>query len=168
MSTRVAVYTYANSISYVSDKILWSMRKLITMIGLDPINLVSEWSLLDKGLQTWLRSRHLVGATIEIYNKTRGSFVGRWDFDIDYTYNSGDDGEFTTDAQLIKNAIAKNVTDVKNCSYDIIFRNKPGYPKVPGFVSCNLRSTQGYVRQSLGTSISTNYLGAQLNYWRKI
>lgn len=168
MSTFVVVNTYAHSVTYISDNILRSMKHLIIMIGLDPRNLVNSWNTLDLGLQTWIKSRHLEGATIEFYNSKNGSLLFRWDFGIDYSYGSGTDGDFWVDTTPIKNAIYKAGISIVNCLYEIKLKNKPGRPDVQGFSPCSYRSTEGFVMQSVGTTIGTNYLGSQSTYWRKI
>lgn len=167
MSTFVIVNTYTHSVTFLSDNILKSMKHLIIMIGLDPRKLVSDWNLFDRGLQTWIKSRHLEGATIEIYNKYTNALIFRWDFAIDYSYGDGGDGDFWVDSTPIKNAIYKAGINTVNCTYDIKLKNKSGRPEVSGFVPCDYRSTEGFVRQSVGTTIGTNYLGSQSNYWRK-
>ncbi|MGP2478232.1 hypothetical protein [Listeria monocytogenes] len=42
-----------------------------------------------------------------------------------------------------------------------------GAPHVDGWSDCNFLSTDGFVKQNLGTTIGTNSIGTQAGYWRK-
>lgn len=168
MSTTVSVNTYTHSVTFLSDNILKSIKHLILMIGLDPAYFIGEWGLFDRGLQTWIKSQHLKGATIEIFNKYSDALVFRYDFEIDYSYGSGDDGDFWVDTTPIKNAVYKAGITASSCNYCIKLRNSPGRPDVDGFSPCNFRSTDGFMQQSVGTTIGTNYLASNSTYWRKI
>ena len=168
MSTIVSVNTQSHSVTFLSDNILKSIKQLILLVGLDPSHFISDWNLLDRGIKTWITSGHLESATIEIYSKINNQLIFRWDFEINYSYGSGDDGEFWVDLNPIKNAIYKAGISAGSCQYDILLRNKPGKPDVVGFIPCDYRSTEGFVRQSVGTTIGTNYHGSQSNYWRKL
>lgn len=168
MSKIVSVNTYTHSVTYLSDNILKSLKHLILMVGLDPGQFVADWTLFDRGLQTWIKSRHLEGATIEIFNKNSDSLVFRFDFEIDYSYGSGDDGDFWVDSTPIKNAVYKAGITASSCNYSIKLKNKAGRPDATGFVPCSFRSTDGFVQQSVGTIIGTNYLSSNSTYWRKI
>ena len=44
---------------------------------------------------------------------------------------------------------------------------KPGRPDVDGWSRCTLRSTEGFVRHSLGSTIEHYGLGGTAAYWRK-
>jgi hypothetical protein len=44
---------------------------------------------------------------------------------------------------------------------------KDGAPHVNGWGPTELRTTEGYIYQSVGTTIGTQAIGSQLGYWRK-
>lgn len=166
MSTLVAVNTYSHSVTYVTDKMLKSLRYIITSTGLDPNKFVSSWKSYEQAVEAWLTSRHLRKMVLQIIS-TSGGLVTRCDIEIDYTYGNGD-GSMWIDTDTLKFAIAKFGTIPSNCTYEITLVVAPGEPAVAGWGDATLLSTDGFVKQSLGTTIGTGVLGAQTSYWRKL
>ena len=167
MSTSVSVNTYIYSTTYVTDKMLSSLKWIIYWSGLDPDKLTRNWAPLELGIKTWLRSRHLERVTLEIYRPTSSSLVGRWDFDLVYSYDSSDDGSMSVDTDAIRYAIKKAGVNPKACSYRIIVHNKDGRPEVVGWSPAEYLSTSGLVRQSVGAVIGTSDVSSRVSYWRK-
>ena len=62
MSTFVVVNTYTHSVTYVTDKMLMSLKEIIRCSGLSPEKLVADWRVLQDGIRTWLNSRDLEAA----------------------------------------------------------------------------------------------------------
>ena len=161
----VAVNTYTQSVTYVADNILRSMKDIIRLSGLDPTNLVDSWPSKMRALQTWLESRHLEMVVLEIFDPNTGALVGRWDIDIVYTMGSGD-GAFWTDTEQIKYHVRKAGLSPSDAKYRLLLQNKPGRPDVDGWVPAQYRSTESFVRHSLGSTIEHNSLGGSAAYWR--
>ena len=166
MASIVSVNTYAHSVTFVTDKMLGSLKQIIVGIGLSPSNFVSNWSLYERAIKAWLGSKHLVEAVLEVKSST-GAFVTRCDFTIDYSYGSGD-GEMWVDTEAIKYSIIKLGKIPSQCCYQLKLRVKQGAPEVEGWGDCEFLSTDGFVKQTLGTTIGTNSIGAQAGYWRKV
>lgn len=164
--TTVAVNTYTHSVTYVADNMLKSIKDIIRESGLDPANLVGSWQSKMLAMTTWLRSEHLVGITLEIYSSKTDALVGRWDMEVTYGWGSGE-GHFWTDTEQIKYAIRKAGVAPSDAEYRVVLRTKPGEPHVAGWGDTTLRSTAGFVRQSLGSTVEHNGLGASTAYWRK-
>jgi hypothetical protein len=165
MASIVSVNTYTHNVTYVTDKMLNSLKYIISLVGLDPTKFVSDWKTYDLGVQTWLQSRHLESIILEVADSS-GSLVTRCDFTIDYSYGSGD-GTMWVDTDALKHAITKFGTIPSQCNYNIIVTTSPGRPHVPGWQSVNFLSTEGFIKQGLGTTIGTQTIGAQASYWRK-
>lgn len=165
MST-VAVYSYTQSVTYVSDNILKSLKDIIRLSGLDPEKLVGEWDVLLRGISKWIESKHLETVSLEIFNPTTDALITRWDLGVVYTW-SLDAGNFWTDTDQLRFAIKKVGLAPSQASYRVIVHNKEGRPDVDGWSKCSYRSTDGMVRQSLGTTVEHNGLGANTSYWRK-
>lgn len=165
--TSVAVNTYTHSVTYVADNILKSMKDIIRLSGLDPTNLVEGWANTMRGLQTWLHSQHLETVILEIIHPTSGALVGRWDIDVIYTTGLGD-GEFWTDTEQIKYHVRKAGLAPSEAKYRLVLRNRSGRPEVDGWVPTRCRSTEGFVRHSLGSTIEHHGLGASAAYWRQV
>ena len=164
--TSVAAYSYTMSVTYVADNILKSFKDIIRLSGLDPTALVESWESTMLALTTWLRAGTLTGVVLEVFNPATNALVGRWDVDV--VYGAAGDGSFWTDTDQIKYHIQKAGLWPSQCRYSLILQNKPGRPDVPGWGPGGYRSTVGFARQSLGTTIEHNGLGANAAYWRKV
>jgi hypothetical protein len=164
--TAVAVYSHTHSVTYVADNILKSLKDIIRLSGLDPSNLVETWESKLRALTTWINSEHLEKVVLEIFNPNTGALITRWDIDIVYGWSSGD-GTFWTDTEQLKYAIKKSGVAPSAANYRIVMDNKPGRPDVPGWSSTSFRSTDGMVRQSLGSTVEHNGLSGSAAYWRK-
>ena len=164
--TTVAVNTYTHSVTYVADNILKSMKDIIRLSGLDPTNLIDDWSINMRAIQAWLYSGHLETVVLEIFDPRTDALVGRWDIDVIYTTGLGDGG-FWTDTEQIKYHVRKAGLLPSQAKYRLLLHNKPGYAHVEGWGPAQFRSTNGFVRHSLGSTIEQYGLGASAAYWRK-
>ena len=164
--TSVAVNTYTHSVTYVADNILKSMKDIIRLSGLDPTNLVDGWASSMRALQTWLHSRHLAAVVLEIFDPKTGALAGRWDIDVIYTTGLGDGG-FWTDTEQIRYHVRKAGLAPSEARYRLVLQNRSGRPDVDGWGATQFRSTEGFVRHSLGSTIEHCGLGASAAYWRK-
>lgn len=166
MSTS-SVYAYTHSVTYVTDQILRSLKKIICWIGLNPNKFVGSWDSTDLAIKTWLHSGDLRAAVLEIYNSNTGALASRWEFTIDYNYEYEDVVSMWLDAEAIRSAIRKCGTLPSYCDYRVVLTTNRNRPDVPGWGATTLLSTDGFVKQSIGTTIGTFALGAQAGYWRK-
>jgi len=166
MSVAVAVNTYVHSVTYVTDNILRSLQDIVRLSGLNPGKISNDWEVLERGIRTWLGSQHLEQIVLEAYNPKSNGLIGRWDIEIAYGW-SGDDGRFWVDTEQIRMAILKAGVWPAESEYRIVCCNKDGRSDVIGWSSTTLRSTAGMVKQSLGTTIEHNGLGANASYYRK-
>ncbi len=164
--TSVAVYSYTYSVTYVADNILKSFKDIIRLSGLDPTNLVQDWDSKMLALKTWLTSGHLEKVVLEVFDPVTDKLVGRWDIDV--VYGAAGDGSFWTDTEQITYHIRKAGLWPSQAAYCLLMHNKPGRPDVPGWGPAKYRSTEGFTRHSLGSTIEHNGLGGSAAYWRKI
>ena len=162
----VAVYSYTQSVVYVADNVLKSLKDIIRLSGLDPSKLVGDWAVLLRGISAWIESRHLETVTLEIFDPRTDKLITRWDVTVVYTWDISA-GTFWTDTEQLKFAIRKAGLMPAQADYRVVVSNKDGRPNVEGWSSCSLRSTDGMVRQSLGTTVEHNGLSANTAYWRK-
>jgi hypothetical protein len=166
MSTFVVVNTYTHSVTYVTDKMLMSLKEIIRCSGLSPEKFVADWKVLQRGISTWLNSRDLKRVILEVYNPRTDALIGRWDFDLLYGSTGNNDMWVNTDD--IKYHILKAGQLPFACDYRIVLTTKPGRPSVDGWSAATLRSTDGFVRQSLGTTIDGKGLKSGTAYWRAV
>ncbi|ASR08873.1 HORMA domain containing protein [Rhizobium leguminosarum bv. viciae] len=163
--TTVVVNTYTHSVTYVADNILKSLKDIIRLSGLDPSQLVESWENTMRALKTWLGSQDLERVVLEVYNKKTQALIVRWDIDIVYSWSGG--GGFWTDTDQLKYHIRKAGVAPSDASYDILIKTKQGRPDVPGWGKGAYRSTDGFVRHNLGSTIEHSGLGGSAAYWRK-
>jgi hypothetical protein len=164
--TGVGVYSRTHSVIYVADNILKSFKDIIRLSGLDPTNLVESWASKMLALKTWLESGHLECVVLEVFDPTTDALVGRWDIDV--IYGASGDGSFWTDTEQIKYHIRKAGLWPSQARYRLLMENKPGRPDVSGWGPAEYRSTEGFARHSLGSTIEHNGLEGRAGYWRKI
>lgn len=166
MSTFVIVNTFTHSATYVADKVLLLLKDIIRDSGLSPEKLANEWRTLQHGISTWLASKDLQAVHLEVFNPYTDSLIGRWDFDL--YYGTAGDGAMWVNTEDIKYHILKAGHWPSTCEYRIVTTIKPGSPRASGWSSTTFRSTEGFVRQSIGTTIDGNgYVSAGTAYWRK-
>lgn len=165
MSTVVTVNTYTHSVTYVTDKLLKSIKDIIRLSGLDPSKFVDDWGCMERGIKTWLDSHDLETVALEVYEPKTDKLVGRWDFEISYGFAG--DGSFFVDPDVIKYHIRKQGAIPTACKYRILTTTKLGRPDVQGWTKATFRSTDGFVRQSIGTTIDGSGLSTSGAYWRK-
>lgn len=166
MSTFVAVNTYTHSVTYVTDNILRSLQDIVKLSGLNPSKISEDWETLERGIRTWIDSKHLETIVLEVYNPATNALIDRWDIDIAYDWR-GDNGRFWVDTEQIKTAIKKTGVWPIDAKYRVVCSNKDGSADVAGWSSTTLRSTSGMIKQSLGTTIEHSGLGAGASYYRR-
>lgn len=166
MSNFVTVNTYAHSVTYVTNKLLLSLQSIIRWSGLSPEKITDDWKVLERGIKTWLETQDLTQLVLEVYNPKSEALIGRWDLEIRYGYV--EDGEFWVDTDDIRYHIQKAGVWPSTCAYRVVATTKPYRPDVPGWSRTTFRSTGGFVKQSIGTTIDGSGLSVGTGYWRKV
>ena len=164
--TAVITYSRTQSVTYVSNNILKCLKDIIRLSGMDPTNFVNNAQINMRGIKAWLESEDLKQVILEIFNPISNELILRWDIDVRYSWSAGDDN-FWTDTDQLQCAIRKAGIAPSTAKYDLLLHTKPGRPNVAGWSPATLRSTQDMVRQSLGSTIEHNGLGASAAYWRQ-
>lgn len=167
MSTFVTVNTYTHTTTYITDKMISSLQLIIRESGLSPSKLAHDWGTIERGIKTWLGSRDLRAVTLEVFDPTTDGLVGRWDFDIVYDYGSDGSGGIWVDTDAIHFAIKKAGLWPSQCAYRIVTDTRSGRPDVAGWSPTTLRSTDGFTRHAIGTTIGAIGAGTGTAYWRK-
>jgi hypothetical protein len=164
--TIVITYSRTQSVTYVADNILKSLKDIIRLSGMDPTNFVNDAEVNMRGIKSWLETEDLEKIILEIYNPTTNALILRWDIDVNYGWSSGD-GNFWTDTDQLEIAIRKAGVAPSTAKYDLLLKTKPGRHDVAGWNRGTSRSVDGMVRQSLGSTIEHNGLGGSASYWRQ-
>jgi len=166
-ATTVSVYSYTHSVTYVVDNILRGLKEVIRGSGLSPEKMVGNWDSTQRAMTAWINSGHLNGVTLEVYRPRDGQLLTRWDIDVVYGYSTGE-GSFWTDTEQLAYEIKKQGVWPSEASYDLILRTKSGRPDVEGWGPCDFRSTEGFARKNLGTTVEHSGLSGNAAVWRKL
>lgn len=159
-------YSYAHSMTYLSDKMRSVLRLLIRASGLDPSQMLNAWSRLEAGISTWLQSGHLRAIVVEFYEPDNpGVASARWDFEVKYQ-GSGVEDDMWVDEAYLRRQFAKARQPTSRCTYRIVLSVGPDAPPVDGFENCEYLSLGEMVGRSIGTAIATPHLGAWPRYFR--
>lgn len=170
MITSVRVNTSTYAATHVATNMLRCIKQIVRESGLSTIKMQSQWSVLEAGVTAWLRSGHLTSLILEVYDPSKSAdadLVGRFDFKIDYGYYGDGEGDLWLDPDTVAYAIRKNGSYPAKCDYRLVADTAPGYPAVEGWSTTALRSTAGFTRHSVGTTIGGGSIGAGLSYYRK-
>jgi hypothetical protein len=166
MRTLVVANTYAHTVTYITDKMLRSLLFIIRESGLDPAKFAGDWEWMERGIRTWLGTKDLERVILEVFSSGSDRLIGRWDFDIAYGYGEdGADGMWV-DTDAVRYAIRKAGFWPSECNYRLVVTTKPGRPDVAGWGTITLRSTAGFTRHSIGTTIGAVGVGASTAYWK--
>lgn len=168
--TSVQVNSHVYSCTHVATNVLRGIKQLVRGAGLSLGYMSEHWEVLESGVATWLRSGHLQRLVLEVFDsgKSPGAqLVGRFDFDIDYGYYPGADGDLWMDPDAVAFALRKAGITAAQCSYRVVATTSPGRPDVPGWSNTSLRSTDGFTRHASGTIVGGGQLGAGLSYYTK-
>jgi hypothetical protein len=166
MSIQVKVNTYIYSVTYLADNIIRSLQDIIRLSGLSPGNLANSWDSVHLAMRTWLESKHLEKVVLEIYDPQTDELVTRWDVEIVYGWDA-DNSRFWTDTDQLRYAILKAGVVPSKSKYEVSFTTKSGRPDVSGWGPGSLRSTDKFIKQSLGTTLSHSGLDGATSYYRK-
>ena len=123
--TTVITYSRTQSVTYVADNILKSLKDIIRLSGMDPTNFVNDTEINMRGIKAWLESEDLEKITLEIYDPASNNLILRWDIDVAYSWSAGD-GNFWTDTDQLRWAIRKAGVAKTSAKYDLQLRTKPG------------------------------------------
>jgi len=166
MSTHVSVNTFTHSVTFVTGQMMRSIKTIVQLSGLSLDKILHDWPSVERAIHTWLGSKHLKRVTMEVIDPITDGLVGRWDIDVDYSYGLNDTGELWADTDAIKNAIKKAGSIPSTCRYEFAIL-APGGAPVTGWGSGSYRSTEGFVRHSIGTTAGAGSLGSSTSFWKK-
>lgn len=165
MSTSVRVSTHTHTFTYVTEKILLSLKEIVREIGLSPQQMVREWPVLEAGIKTWLETGDLRSVMLEVSDPSGSRLMGRWDFEIVYSYQG--DGGFWVDTVGIRYHIQKSGHVASRCKYRVVVDLGDGHPPVPGWGTTSLLSTEGFSRFGIGATIDGRGIGTRTHYWSR-
>jgi hypothetical protein len=166
MTTAVRVSSAVYSATHVGTNMLRGLKQIITGCGLDATKFGNQFTELENGVTTWVRSRHLRELVLEVWDPADPDrLVGRFDFTINYDYYGSGDGDLWLDPDTVAWAIKKNGSYASRCDYRIVADTAPGAADVAGWSDTTLRDATGLHRHSVGTALGGGSMGAGVSYW---
>jgi hypothetical protein len=168
--TSVRVSTSTHAVTHVTTNVIRSLRQIVRSCGLDVDSMLTVWEALERGTAVWLGSGDLRALVLEVYDPSRpdgDDLVGRFDFTIDYSYDSDADGTLWMDPDTVAFAIRRAGSYASACRYRFVADTRPGRPDVDGWSRTTFRSTDGLTRQSVGTALGGGILGAGITVYRR-
>jgi len=81
---QVGVKTWAMAINYVANEVFRVWLIILQQRGLANEHLLSQREVLNKGVFTWLLTRHLKRAILEVYQEGSSEAAERWDMIFTY------------------------------------------------------------------------------------
>ena len=104
--------------------------------------------------------------TLEIYDPKTDALVTRWDVEISTPGTSRPAPSGPTPSSCYAHPEGRACA-VRRPATEWSCAQQVRAPRCLGWSTCTLRSTDGMVRQSLGTTVEHNGLGASTTYWRR-
>lgn len=163
---RVGVKTWAKATNYVATEIFRVWFIILQQRGLANTDLLQQKEILNNGLFTWLTTRHLKKAILEIYEPSSSEAVERWDMEFVYAdprvedLNSEDsvDEAWKTYLDEMTAFMARMNALPPGTEYRVVVDledevdgNPP--PSVAGWSSTTLRNTDNLQLQKFGEKI---------------
>jgi hypothetical protein len=158
-------FTQTHSIVFMSDNMRNTLREVIREYGISPGKLMQDWDTIERGIQTWLQSRHLNNIVVEFFKPGAADAAARWEFPIVYT-GSGVDDDMWLDKNYLRQLIGKSKRPTSDCTYRILLCTDSDAPAVSGFTSCSFLGTGQMSARQAGTVIATGHITAGATYWR--
>lgn len=158
-------YTLTYCITFMSDNLRNTLREVIRENGLSPEKLMQDWTVVERGIRTWLESGHLTNVVVEFFRPSASIASARWEFPVIYT-GSGVDDDMWLDKAYLRQLIAKAAKPSWDCTYRIVLCTSSGAPPVSGFVDCSFLLTGQLAARQAGTVIATGHMTAAATYWR--
>lgn len=158
-------FTQTHSIVFLSDNLRNTLREVIRENGLSPDKLVQDWTTIERGIQTWLQSRHLTNIVVEFFRPGASTASARWEFPVGYS-GSGVEDDMWLDKAYLRQLIAKAARPSTDCTYRILLCTATGAATVAGFTDCTFLSTGQLAARQAGIVIATGHITAGATYWR--
>jgi Bacterial HORMA domain 2 len=131
--------------------------------GLDPSDFVENQKVIENGLRTWLTSRHLEVAYLEVYESATGRVRTRIDLYIDF--RAGGDERYDTGIDTVKRAVAQ-AGRFPGCRYRVVVSTADGAPPVKGWSDTTLGSVDHLSNYDIGEVIGSAAVGASMSILR--
>jgi hypothetical protein len=164
-STYTLTFNRTHTATFSADAMRNVLRDLLLGLGLDPLALITGWSLNGQAARTWLQSGHLRELVLEVYAPGSSKAMARIDIPIRYD-GSGVDDDMWVDREHVRRTTAQIGKLPAYYRYDVVFCLAPNAPPVAGMGNATLRDIVGLTPRSAGTVIATPDIVGGLRYWR--
>ena len=172
----IGVRVWTTATIYVANEVMRIFFIILDQRGLNNSKLLQQKEVINNGLYTWITTRHLKAAFLEIYHpEDQNKAVERWDFGFRYEEPKADiDPENSTERQF-KTYIEK-IYEIQQrldalpegTEYRVVVNLEPGAPAVEGWQPTTLKDISQLERYHIGEMIDTGLINVGMEYWGRI
>lgn len=159
---RTSVDVKARSCTYLVNEINRIFYEAIQAGGLDPSEYANNQETVEAGLRTWLTTRHLETAYLEIFDPATGRVATRIDLNIAYS-GTGEEA-YHTAIEEVRAAISQ-AGKLAGCRYRVVVTTRPGAAPVKGWEPTDLQSVDHLKQHDVGKVIETAANSAGMSVW---
>jgi hypothetical protein len=172
----IGVRVWTTATIYVANEVMRVFFIILDQRGLHNSKLNSQKEVITNGLFTWITTRYLKAAFLEIYHsENQNKAVERWDLGFKYEEPKADidpenstEREFKTYIEKIYKIQVKLNALPEGTEYRVVVNLEQGAPAVEGWHSTTLKDISHLEKHHIGEMIDTGLINVGMEYWGKI
>jgi len=172
----IGVRVWTTATIYVANEVMRIFFIILDQRGLDNSKLLQQKEVINNGLYTWITTRHLKAAFLEIYHpEDPNKAVERWDLGFRYEEPKADidpenstERQFETYIEKIYEIQKKLDALPEGTEYRVVVNLEDGAPEVEGWQPTTLKDISHLERHHIGEMIDTGVIKVGMEYWGRI
>jgi hypothetical protein len=174
----IGVKIWTTAIIYVANEVMRVFFTILDQRGLSNSKLNSQKGVITNGLFTWITTRHLKAAFLEIYHPNDlNKAIERWDLGFVYEeprendskfYEDKTSNQFKTYIEKISEVTAKLDSLPKGTEYRVVVNLEPGAPVVEGWQPTTLKDISHLEKLHIGEMIDVGLINVGMEYWGRV
>jgi hypothetical protein len=160
---RTSVHVTARAYTYTANEIIRIFFEAISETGLNPSQLADQQPVVERGLRTWLTTRKLDAAYLEVWDPATGK--ARVRVDLNLSYEDRGKERYDTDIGMVRKAVT-GLGVHRGCEYRVVVTLLDGAADVDGWNTTDLRNIDHLQQQDVGQVISTSGTRVGMFTWR--
>ncbi|MCK4240918.1 MAG: hypothetical protein KAX30_04790 [Candidatus Atribacteria bacterium] len=171
----IGVRVWTTATIYVANEVMRVFFIILDQRGLPNSKLNSQKEVITNGLFTWITTRYLKAAFLELYGPGENKAVERWDLGFRYEEPTADidpenstERQFKTYIEKIYEIQAKLNALPEGTEYRVVVNLEQGAPAVEGWQPTTLKDISHLEKHNIGEMIDTGLINVGMEYWGKI
>lgn len=165
VATSTQVNVAARSFVHTAQKLVELTSAIARGRGLGQKYLIDNLPAIERGLRTWLVSKHLESMRVEIWDPRTDKAVEVYEFHVRYEPLRGGEETFESQSERLDEELAKLHSLRPGLLWRIIVATKPDRPAVEGWTPTTPRDTGPLTRREAGRMISSAACSTELIYF---